>query len=256
LLADTAFHRVLHLVAGRVIRDWRLPPATATGLVISAVGDPKTLADLHRCWFAEAERHGMRLARIIICRRVFDLLRGDARRAHHVSLPLDADEADGTVRIADAVGPEDPRGQIEHLQVVDRVRTALRGFADQGPIQARQARLMKRYVLDEVPCAALADELGCTRNALGVRVHKAMHALRRYIEAHHPEIEGLLGRDADVAAGDGQRSPRLDRKIERGSTSSRVTQRGSRSSGSCFARSVATPCATAAPIDRRLPSAP
>ena len=214
---------------------------------MSAVGDPRTLADVHASWFATEPRVvGAARATIVIRRRSFDLLRGDARRARHVSLPLGNDEVDDAVRAPDPELPPDPRRQAEQNQVVDRVQRALHGFAAQGAIQARQATLVQRYVLEEVPCAALADEMGCTRNALGVRVHKAMHALRRYIEAHHPEL--------DVRAD--QRATPADRKIVRGSMLSRVTQRGSCSSGSCRAASLVTPSVTALPIDRRLPSAP
>lgn len=244
LLDDARFHRLLRGVRAEVMRHWCLPPATASGIVMSAVGDPRTLADLHHGWFvAEPAHAGAALTKLILRRRVFDLLRGDARRARHISLPLDTDEVDATVRSCALSIARDPCRQAELQQVADRVHAALEGFAAQGTIQARQARLVRRYVLDEVPGSALADELGCTRNALSVRVHKAMHALRRYIEAHHPDLGA-------------QRTVPLDRKIVRGSMSPRVTQRGSRRSGDCFASSFATPSLTAAPIDRRLASSP
>jgi DNA-directed RNA polymerase specialized sigma24 family protein len=84
--------------------------------------------------------------------------------------------------------------QAELQEVVVRVRAVLDRFAKQGPVPERQAGLLRRYAIDEVKYADLARQLACTPAALRVRVHKAMGALRRYIETRHPEISDLLER--------------------------------------------------------------
>jgi type II secretory pathway predicted ATPase ExeA len=75
------------------------------------------------------------------------------------------------------------------------VRDAVACFATQGHAQQRQARLLQRYALDEVKYAELSTELACSENALRVRVHKAMLALRKHIRECHSELEDLLGHD-------------------------------------------------------------
>jgi len=52
-------------------------------------------------------------------------------------------------------------------------------------------------------------ELDCSENALRVRVHKAMLALRKHIQVCHPELEDLL-----------ERGRRVDRPAERRPTPS------------------------------------
>jgi DNA-directed RNA polymerase specialized sigma24 family protein len=191
LMQDTEFPRVIKSTATEVMRIWNIPRSTAAGFVLSAVGEPKVLACIHQEWFsARANGSGTGLAKLIVRRRVFDLLRCDARRPHHESLPMTADEADGELRSLD----DDPHTRAELNQIVALVRAALHGFAEQGPIQTRQAWLVRAYALDEVTCSVLADKLACSENALRVRIHKAMRALRRHIEACHPELEQLIGR--------------------------------------------------------------
>ncbi|HET9622175.1 MAG TPA: hypothetical protein VFP84_12465 [Kofleriaceae bacterium] len=195
------FFRFVRRTALALARMWSLPPATTDGFVMSALGDLTTLANVHRAWFIDPTA-GARLAKLILRRRVIDLLRGDARRPHHESLPLSTDAVDAALRALDV--ERDPRALTERKQLTARVQAALQCFEDQGPVQKRQAGLVKRYVLDEVPRSRLAAELGCTCNALGVRVHKAIHALRKYITVHHPELESspgpaLGGRQEDLA---------------------------------------------------------
>ena len=72
------------------------------------------------------------------------------------------------------------------------VRDAVACFATQGRAQQRQARLLQRYALDEAKYSELSTELACSENALRVRVHKAMFALRKHIRECHSDLENLL----------------------------------------------------------------
>ena len=187
------FPRLVRGAATEVMRAWDVPRKTAAGLVMSAVGEPRTLDSLHQSWFSP-DGNAVGLAKVIVRRRVLDLLRKDVRRPHHESLPLAADQIDRALGSLADDAQHDPRAQAELNQLVAMVRAALQSFATLGPIQARQAELLQRYALDEVEYPVLAAQLACTQNALRVRIHKAMRALRRYIEAWYPELEDLLGR--------------------------------------------------------------
>ena len=79
--------------------------------------------------------------------------------------------------------------RIADRRLVDSVRGAVDCFAAQGNVQRRQAHLLQRYDLDEITYAELSVELGCSINALRVRVHKARLALLKHIRGCHPELE-------------------------------------------------------------------
>jgi RNA polymerase sigma factor (sigma-70 family) len=201
LLRDDEFAKLIDVAIAEVMRVWNVPRKTAAGFVMSAVGEPGALARIHREWFSAKERGtGFGLARVIVRRRVFDLLRCDARRPHHESLPPRVDDVDGTLSSLDDRVHRDPHAQAELKEVVHLVRQALRRFEAQGPVEARQARLVQRYALDETTYSDLAAKLACSESALRVRVHKAMRALRKYIESCHPELEELLGRASDACS--------------------------------------------------------
>ncbi|HEX8113409.1 MAG TPA: hypothetical protein VF516_37020, partial [Kofleriaceae bacterium] len=186
LLTDVEFHKLIEAVTAEVVRRWNVPRRTAAGLVMSAVGEPGTLHCVHRAWFlAETRGSGARLAKLIVRRRVFDLLRADARRPLHTSLPRTSDEIDGALRALDGRIDRDSHAQAELHAVASRVRAALECFARQGPCQARQACLVRRHALDEIDRLDLAAQLACSQNALRVRIHKALRALRKHIEACH-----------------------------------------------------------------------
>jgi hypothetical protein len=193
LLDDAAFPRFVKVAEVELMRVWSLPRTTAKGFVMSAIGEPRTLASIHELWFSANARDAA-IAKLIVRRRVLDLLRGDVRRPHHESLPAIADELDDMLISPDDGLRRDPHAQAELHEIVRMVHRALACFARQGSIQARQAELVRRYALDEATYSKLAGELGCNPNALGVRIHKAMHALRRHIEACHPELKELIGR--------------------------------------------------------------
>lgn len=195
LLQDPGFLKIIDLVANEVMRYWNVPHRTAHGFVFSAIGEPETLRSIHRAWIlARTTGESPGLAKVIVRRRVIDLLRRDARQTNHCSLPA-ADAVDTDAALAfDELLQRSPRAQLELQQIIRLVRGAVACFAAQGRIQERQAQLLSRYVLDEVQYSELGVELGCSENALRVRVHKAMLALRRHIGVCHPELEDVLGR--------------------------------------------------------------
>jgi len=198
LLGELGFLKIVELVVKEVARSWTIPCSVARGFVFSAIGEPETLACIYRAWWL-ARRNGesFGLAKVIIRRRVIDLLRRDARQRNHSSLPLTtaAIEADGAVDSFHDLVQRSPRAELELRQVIEMVRDAVGCFEAQGRTQQRQAQLLRRYALEDVNYAELAVELACSEGALRVRVHKAMVALKRHIKECHPELEDLLERD-------------------------------------------------------------
>ncbi len=192
LLGNSGFLKTVDLVTKEVYHVWNVSDRDAYGVVLSAIGEPATLACVHA---ALSPTPNIALARVIIRRRVIDLLRKDARPNHHCSLsPSAADgaEPDCPPGSLDDLLESTPRVQLEIRQIADRVRTALDGFAAQGDKQQQQAQLLQRHVLEEVGYADLSVELTCSKNALRVRVHKAITALRKYVQTCHPELAQLL----------------------------------------------------------------
>jgi DNA-directed RNA polymerase specialized sigma24 family protein len=184
------------------MRSWSVPGNVARGFVLSAIGEPETLACIHNAWVrAKQNGESLGLAKVIMRRRVIDLLRKDARQPNHCSLPMasDATEMNRTLDSFDDLVQRDPRVQLELRQVIHMVRAAVACFATQGRAQQRQAQLLQRYALDEVKYADLRVELACSESALRVRVYKAMLALRKHIQECHPELEDLLARERRTA---------------------------------------------------------
>jgi DNA-directed RNA polymerase specialized sigma24 family protein len=192
LLADPIFRRLRDLIAREVMARWSMSPGAARRLVLSAIGEPAVLAGIHEAWTAAERRPG--LAKVIIRRRVLDLLEKDARPRSHVSFPDTLDDGEPDL----ALGPVDPAtqrgvlGWMTGQQIIEQVRNALACFAMQGITQRRQAGLLQRYDLDEITYSQLSAELACSKNALRVRVHKARAALLKHIRGCHPELEDLL----------------------------------------------------------------
>jgi len=150
--------------------------------VVSALGDPAECAKIYSAWIGRQRP----LARVILRRRVLDLLENDARRPGHHSLATTPDELELDVEL--------PRGDnlahwsvaVERRLFVHTVLEALDCFAGLGLRQHRQAVLL-RYVIDGGSYAELRAELGVTSSALRVRVHKALRAFRAHFESSHPE---------------------------------------------------------------------
>jgi len=193
LFKDAEFPKLIDCTTAEIMRMWNVPRKTAAGFVMSAVGEPKALASIYQKWFfAKTNGTSLGLPRLIVRRRVFDLLRGDARRPHHESLLPAVDEAGSALGPYDHRGHHDPHTHAELKQIVDQVHAALRCFAEQGLPQARQAQLLRYYALDELTHPELAEKFACSEGALRVRIHKAMQALRRHIDTCHPELGELL----------------------------------------------------------------
>lgn len=201
LLGNSGFLKTVDLISKEVYHVWNVSDRDAHGVVLSAIGEPATLACVHAAF---SPKQNLALAKVIIRRRVIDLLRKDARPNNHCSLPPAADgaEPDAPPGSFDEPLERTPRVQLEVRQVACLVRTALDGFAAQGDKQHQQAQLLQRYMIDEVGYADLSVELTCSKNALRVRVHKAITALRKYVQTCHPELEQLIEGRSPHPAGD------------------------------------------------------
>jgi DNA-directed RNA polymerase specialized sigma24 family protein len=197
LQGDPEFQKILELVTKEVMRSWSVSSRVGRGFVLSAIGEPETLACIHNAWFlAKKKGESLGLAKVIVRRRVIDLLRKDRRQADHCPMPTaEALEADRSFGSFNDLLQRNPQVQVELQQVIEMVRGALACFATQGRVQRKQAQLLQRYALDEATYAELGPELACSENALRVRVHKAMLALRKHIRECHSELEDLLERD-------------------------------------------------------------
>lgn len=203
LLGNSDFLKTVDLIAKQVYHVWNVSDRDAYRVVLSAIGEPATLACVHA---ALSPVPNLALAKVIVRRRVIDLLRKDARPNNHCSLPSSAAADGGEPHPAPGTFDDPlesmPWMQLEVRQVGNMVRTVLEEFAGQGDKQYQQAQLLQRYVLDEVGYADLSVELTCSKNALRVRVHKAIIALRKYVQTCHPELEQLReGRSPRPASG-------------------------------------------------------
>jgi DNA-directed RNA polymerase specialized sigma24 family protein len=204
LLEDLEFLRVMDLAAQEVMHLWRLSLADARRIVLSAIGEPAALASIYEAWTdARARGTSRGKAKIIIRRRVIDLLRKDTRRAGHTSFEdaadKDAADDDGDELVGEPSAQQlqrSPYTQLKTSQLIHSARDALASFATGGKIQRRQAELVYRRAFQEVSYVQLSRELGCTETALRVRLCKAMRALQRHIRARHPELLELI----DVAS--------------------------------------------------------
>jgi DNA-directed RNA polymerase specialized sigma24 family protein len=195
LFAEPEFQRIVDLVSREVARSWSIDGKTARDFVMSALGEPDVLRRIHTAWFVARQLGtSLGLAKVIIRRRVIDLLRRDARPSSHGTLAV-ADDAglEAAFEAPHQVRPVDPRLRLQLLELAHRLRCAIDCFATQGKTQQRQAQLLRRYALDEASYADLSIELACSENALRVRVHKAMRAFRNHVDECHAELENLLG---------------------------------------------------------------
>lgn len=73
-------------------------------------------------------------------------------------------------------GDDDPTAGVEREEDRRMVLLAMRGL----PERHREVLVMK--FVDELDNQVIADFLGCSRNSLAVRLHRALKALRREIE--------------------------------------------------------------------------
>jgi DNA-directed RNA polymerase specialized sigma24 family protein len=191
LLADCGFLRIVTGVTREVMYKQNVSHEVAFKLVLSAIGEPKAFASVYSVWSSEKPtEQKCRLVWTIVRRRVIDLLRKDARRPGHISLLVDADDlgADTWAISFGGEGQDNPQIQLENRQVAQMVRVALFCFSGKGDKQEEQARLLRRYALEQATYMELSKELSCPEGALRVRVHKAMRALRRHIRICHPDL--------------------------------------------------------------------
>jgi DNA-directed RNA polymerase specialized sigma24 family protein len=200
LLADSQFARMMALMTKEVMHRWNVAHEAARCLVLSAIGEPKAIAHIYKAWTEARETgRGFGLAKVIVRRRVLDLLDRDARPAGHSSFQTVSDEIESDAKLDLADGAFDnllqrnPQVEIEYRQIIHMVRAALSCFATQGEVQLRQAQLLQRYALDGMTYEELSRDLACAPGALRVRVNKAMKALRRHILGRHPELRDLVG---------------------------------------------------------------
>jgi DNA-directed RNA polymerase specialized sigma24 family protein len=200
LLENADFSKTIAVVAREVGLRWQVCDEVARGLILSAIGEPETLANIHHAYSSGQTRR----AKLIIRRRVIDLLRKDARRENHCSLleTADAHDAEYVIAVLPEAAERSPQVLLEFQQIVARVRTALESFAARGTVQERQAQLLRRYMLEEIGYSQLSIELMCPENALRVRVHKAMLALRRHVQQCHPDLQNLVERRSTGSGND------------------------------------------------------
>lgn len=190
LLGDPGYSRTISLLTKEVMSKWNLSHSVAHGSVLSAIGEPAALATIYEAWVLAKSGQNPKLPALISRRRVLDLLGKDARRANHSSsiLAMDELEVDTTSDVLRASADLDPRAQLEYLELIQMIRGAVTCFAGQGTVQSRQAQLLQRRMIDEIPYSELSSELACNEGALRVRVYAAMQALRKHIVWCHPEL--------------------------------------------------------------------
>jgi hypothetical protein len=92
--------------------------------------------------------------------------------------PLASDEFDAEATPESfSIADLDPRAQLECLQRIHLVRAALTCFAAQGHVETRQAHLLRRRVLDDVPYRDLALALNGNGRSIGNAVQHGVAAL-------------------------------------------------------------------------------
>lgn len=199
LRGDPDFKQLLSQSAKRLMRSWGFSYADAESYVVSAIGEPSALARICEALNAVRSAEGRKDAEstrrarcelAVICRRrVIDLMRKDARRPDHFSLPMSSDDADqletSFVRSSRSLDIGDELQRHELKQMVQR---ALDCFGHQGDNEERQALLLRRRQLEELDYPSLSIELSCSQGALRVRLHAAMKAFYRHVERCHPEL--------------------------------------------------------------------
>lgn len=183
LLADGKFLNAIEGAAREAVANWRVPLEEARRTVLSGLGEPDALRQVHDAWTAGKTA----LAKLIIRRRMLDRFAEDARRPNHASLALAEDSDAGLGRFGTDAGP-DPLERLVADQVAERALGALTCFAAMGDKQHEQADLLRRHFSDETPYVQLSTELECSQVALRVRVCKALKALRKHIAKYHPEL--------------------------------------------------------------------
>lgn len=93
LLGDPDFLKNIDLVTKEVARRWSVFDSVARSFVLSVVGEPATLLCIYGAWLsAKQVGEKPRLAKLIIRRRVIDLIRQDSRPSRDCSLSITTPE--------------------------------------------------------------------------------------------------------------------------------------------------------------------
>lgn len=196
LFSDPEYVKIFRLARDELKASWRMSADAAEQLVLSAIGTPKALADIHAAMrkghalFDTPVGKKFALARLITRRRVQDRMRSDRTRDGQIPLPdpgLDSHSDDATLwfRASAETGPEHHAQQAQ-LQML--LQKALACFAKQGNVESRQAELLQRHLLQEEEYRELTVGLNCTCNTLYGRLYDARAAFRQYVIACHPEL--------------------------------------------------------------------
>ena len=193
LLEDPAYKRALRMIATEIMRSWGIAYDVAHGYVMSASGWPMTLHEIYDVWRSRSAAEKWGLIATIVRRRTFDLLRKEAPRRDHCPLDHLEDELGELVAdCRDLLFTRNPLRSLESGLLIHGVRAALTCFSMQGSIQARQADLLRRHIIEQSPYRQLSKDLACNENALRVRVCKAKYALKEHILRCHPELPELI----------------------------------------------------------------
>jgi len=180
LFADPRFEKAIATVSSELARARSIPLKRARGFVVSGLGDPVAFAKIREAWTIGQPA----LAKVMLRRRALDLLRRDAWRRKHRSLPTTVDELHADAAAGRSAADLHWGAQVERRSVVQMVLEALDCFASLGEVQRRRAVLLRRYTLEEASYAELSAELGVKEDTLRVRVHDAIWAFREHLRDH------------------------------------------------------------------------
>jgi DNA-directed RNA polymerase specialized sigma24 family protein len=191
LLTDPGYKKLIVALAKHVMSLWGFSFSDARSYVLSAIGEPKALTEIHDA-FVSAKHGGGNptYPALFSRRRVIDLMRRDARRTGHISLLEETKGRDGeALNSQHSTSHRDAEEELQRHQFNEMIRRAVEGFGQQSKLRGRQANLLQRRVFDEADYSTLSKELTCNRNALRGRLHAAIRAFYKYIRRCHPEIE-------------------------------------------------------------------
>ena len=126
LLRDSDFLKIIDLLTKEVMWSWSVPTKVARGFVLSAIGEPQTLARIYNAWLW-AKHNGKSLgpAKLLIRRHVIDLVRRDARPQDHASLPAPAGAVATPPGSLQDLLQHTPRAQAKLQHVIHMVQRAL-----------------------------------------------------------------------------------------------------------------------------------
>lgn len=184
VLTDSRVARAITVSAAYVMKVCNVAHDEARQQVLSAISDPKKLAALHDALHKNA---GQGLISWMVRCRVIELLRAEGWKPGRCSLPNSDDEV-GADSGFSSREDDDARVQLLRHELVTLVRNAVARFAEQGPKQRAQIKLLRRYISDDISYDELCCELKCTNNTVRGRVFKAKRALRRFFERYNLEL--------------------------------------------------------------------